>query len=96
MEFMLASLASKTRKGVICSMNHTVTDRALFNSLKFLVEVALPYSYCLSYRTILKLDTNIMSAKYRSLVLKTKANMSLPQWSMTTISRQGMVFFGGG
>lgn len=51
---MLASLASKTRKAVIGSMNHTVTDRALLNSFKFLVKVTLPYPYGLSYRAVLK------------------------------------------
>lgn len=45
MKFVLASLASKTRKAVVHSVDNTVTYRALLNTFKFLVKITLPYSY---------------------------------------------------
>lgn len=48
MEFVFAGLASETRKAVVCSVDNTVTYRALLNTFKFLVKIALPYSYSLS------------------------------------------------
>lgn len=48
MEFMLAGLASKARQAMVGSVDDTITDRALFNTFKFLVKIALPYPYCFS------------------------------------------------
>ena len=48
MKFVFAGLASKTRKTVVHSVDNTVTYRALLNTFKFLVKIALPYSYSFS------------------------------------------------
>lgn len=48
MKLVLAGLACKTRKGVVDSMDDTVTNRTLLNTFKFLVKVVFPYpdSFC--------------------------------------------------
>ena len=48
MELVLAGFACKTRKGVVDSMDDTVTYRTLLNTFKLLVKVVLPYpnSFC--------------------------------------------------
>lgn len=48
MKLVFACLATKTRKTVVCGVNYTVTDRALLNTFKFFIEIALPnsYSFC--------------------------------------------------
>lgn len=53
MELVLAGLASKARKTVVGSVDDTVTDRALLNTFKFLVKIALPYLNCFSQGSIL-------------------------------------------
>lgn len=44
MELVLACLASEARKAVVGSMDDTITNRALLNTFKFFVKIALPYS----------------------------------------------------
>ena len=48
MELVLASLASKTGKAVVCSMDNTVTDGTFFVAFKFLVKITFPdaHSFC--------------------------------------------------
>lgn len=48
MKFVFACLAGKARNAVVCSVDDTVTDRALLNTFKFFIEIALPnsYSFC--------------------------------------------------
>lgn len=53
MELVLASLASKTRKAVVCSVDDAVADGTFLNAFKFLVKIALPNTYCFSYGSIL-------------------------------------------
>lgn len=53
MELVLASLAGKTRKAVVCSMDDTVADGTFFNAFKFLVKIAFPDAYSFSYGSIL-------------------------------------------
>ena len=48
MELVLASLASQARKAVVGSVDDTVAYRALLNTFKFLVKIALPDPYCFS------------------------------------------------
>lgn len=43
MELVLAGLAGKARKAVVCSMDDAVTNRALLHAFEFFVKVALPY-----------------------------------------------------
>ena len=45
MELVLASFASQAWKAMVNSVDHTVTDRTLLNTFKFLVKIALPYPY---------------------------------------------------
>lgn len=60
MELVLASLAGKTRKTVICCMDHTVTYRTLLDTFKFLVKIALPYLYGFSKGSILQKERQMM------------------------------------
>lgn len=48
MKLVFAGLAGKARKAVICSVDNTVTYRALLHTFKLLVKIALPYSNGLS------------------------------------------------
>lgn len=45
MELVLASLAGQAWKAVVGCVDDTVTDRALLNTFKFLVKIALPDAY---------------------------------------------------
>lgn len=42
MKLVLASLASKPRKTVICGVDYAVTDRAFLNTKELFVKIAFP------------------------------------------------------
>ena len=53
MELVLASLAGKTRKAVVCSMDNTVSDGTFFIAFKFLVKITFPDAHSFSYGSVL-------------------------------------------
>ena len=53
MELVFAGLASKARKAMVHSVDHTITDGAFLNTFKFLVKIVLPYPNSFSQCSIL-------------------------------------------